>query len=76
MHKIRVIFFAIIGIEYIPYFENIEVILAMISQTTRYAKSIYSAMLIINKDFMEIVRAAMMTLFVYCFVLKCFKFLI
>ena len=73
--KYGIIFFVIIGIEYIPYFENIEVILAMISQTTRYAKSIYSAMLIINKDFMEIVRAAMMTLFVYCFVLKCFKFL-
>lgn len=73
--KYGIIFFAIIGIEYIPYFENIDVILAMISQTTRYAKSIYTALLIINQDVMQIVRAAMITLFGYCFVVQCLKFL-
>ena len=73
--KYGLIFFTIIGIEYIPYFENIDVILAMMSQTTRYAKSIHSALFIINEDVMQVVRISLITLFVYCFMAQCLKFL-
>lgn len=47
----------------------------MMSQTTRYAKSIHSALFIINEDVMQVVRASLITLFIYYFVIQCLKFL-
>ena len=71
-----IIFFSIFGLEYIPYFKNVEVLLSMMPQTARYSKSIYSALSIINWDWVIIVRGIFVTAFIYLFICFCFEFLL
>ena len=64
-----IIFILILGLEYILYFRNFEILIAMFAQTEKYSKSMYSAMLQINPQFMMIVKSIIIILFI-CYYLK------
>lgn len=70
-----VMFFCILIVEYISYFQNIEVILAILPQTAKYSKSIYSAMAIVDSCLMTILRAILSIVFFYYYIVCCLKML-
>jgi len=65
------LFLLIFGLEYILYFENLQVLIAMLVQTTRYSKSIYSALIIRNADINDIVRVVLLFAFFIYYVKFC-----
>lgn len=71
-----IIFIAIFGLEYVIYFKDINILFAMLPQTDRYSKSIYSALSQININLMQIIRGSMITCFIYFVITYCFDFLI
>ena len=70
------IFLVILGLEYIPYFKNIGVLLAMLPQTERYSKSIYVVLAIINPHLMNIVKEIFIVTFLFLYISFCFEFLL
>lgn len=66
----------IFGLEYLPYFKDIKVFFAMVPQGERYCKSIYSALLQIDRGLMVQFRTIIMTSFIYLYVVFCMEFLI
>jgi hypothetical protein len=82
-----VIFLLIFFAEYIMYFRNVEVLTAMMAQTARYCKSIYSglyAMGITNKHLATVTnwnsvriisRNVMLIVFVYMYMILCINLL-
>lgn len=70
------LFVLIFAIEYIPYFEDINVLFAMMPQTERYSCSIYSALYKLNSNLIQQVRVAFLTSFIYLYLLFCLEFLL
>lgn len=71
-----IMFLCIILVEYIPYLQNIEVVLAMLPQTARYSKSIYSAMSVIDGNLMIILRGIFILAFLGYYIICCLKMLL
>lgn len=71
-----IIFIAIFALEYVIYLKDINVIFAMLPQTEKYSKSIYSALLQIDRELMYFIKGCMITIFMYFVIINCFKFLI
>ena len=70
------LFLLIFLAEYIFYFDNIDVMFAMLAQTSRYCKSIYSVLIITNANFMFLIRCALSILFVYLYICLCIQLLL
>lgn len=64
-------FLGIVAVLYIPYFKNLNVILAMLPQGGRYAKSIYGVLLFIDSSFMFWVRSIMIMIFAIFYTIFC-----
>ena len=71
-----IIFILILTIEYIFYFRDANVLIAMMAQTEKYSKSIYSALLGIDTGIMKIVKTSMITIFVFFTIVYNLQFLI
>ena len=71
-----IIFILMFALEYIMYFKDINVIIAMLPQTERYSKSIYSALSQIDLRTMYIVKGSIITIFVYVAISTYIKYLI
>ena len=69
-------FLAVIALLYIPYFKDLNVVLAMLPQGEKYSKSIYSVLLIVKTDFMFWIKGAMIMLFVTFYIMSCLDALI
>ena len=59
-----IIFLVIFLLEYIMYFKDLNVLFAMMAQTERYAKSIYSVIIQKNVDLLIYIRASICMLFI------------
>lgn len=73
--KYGILFILIFCLEYIPYLENANVLTAMLPQLSRYSKSIYSALSIVDVNLMILVRELCIVGFMYVFVIFCLDFL-
>lgn len=71
-----ILFILILTIEYIFYFRDANVLIAMMAQTEKYSKSIYSALLGIDTGIMKIVKTSMITIFVFFTIVYNLQFLI
>ena len=71
-----IIFLAILLLEYIPYFKDYNVFLAMIVQTARYSKSLYLVLRLHNNDLMPYVRTILILVFMYQYVIFCIDLLL
>ena len=70
-----IMFFIIVAIFYIPYFKNINIILAMSPQGERYSKSIYVGLSLLSPSFMLGVRCIMIMLFSVVYIISCLELL-
>ena len=61
--------------EYIIYFRDFSILSAMMVQTTKYAKSIYSSLYVINKDLINIVKKIVYILFFVIYIKFCIDLL-
>ena len=59
-----IIFLVIFLLEYIMYFKDLNVLFAMMAQTERYAKSIYSVIIQKSPDYLVYIRASICMLFI------------
>ena len=57
------LFILIMFLEYIPYLKDANILSAMMPQLSRYSKSIYSALALVNVDAMIILRAVNIMIF-------------
>lgn len=71
-----ILFILILTIEYIFYFRDANVLIAMMAQTEKYSKSIYSALLGIDAGIMKIVKTSMITIFIFFTIVYNLQFLI
>lgn len=70
-----VIFLVIFALEYVPYFNDYQILLAMMVQTVRCSKSIYSVLLQCNAELFYIVRAGALVIFIMYYVIMCINLL-
>ncbi len=63
-----IIFILIVILEYLIYFKDYRIFFAMLVQTSKYSKSIYSAILQINSDLARILQAVMQLIFIMYYV--------
>lgn len=69
------LFILILAMEYIIYFRDFSILSAMMVQTTKYAKSIYSSLYVINKDLINIVKKIVYILFFVIYIKFCIDLL-
>lgn len=70
-----VIFLVIFAFEYILYFNDYQIFLAMMVQTSRYQCSIYSVLLQYNRDLLFIVRGIFIVIFFMYYTVMCINLL-
>lgn len=70
-----IIFLIIFVLEYILYFNDYQIFLAMMVQTSRWACSIYSVLLQYNKELFVIVRAVFIVIFFMYYTVMCIDLL-
>lgn len=70
------IFAVILLLEYIPYFKDYNIFLAMVVQTSRYSKSLYLLLLRYHKDILSYVRTIFILIFIYQYVILCIDLLL
>ena len=70
-----VIFLVIFALEYVLYFNDYQIFLAMMVQTSRYQCSIYSVLLQYNKNLVYIVRAVFIVIFFMYYAVMCINLL-
>lgn len=70
-----VIFLVIFALEYILYFNDYKIFLAMMVQTSRYQCSIYSVLLQYNRDLLFIVRGIFIVIFFMYYTVMCINLL-
>lgn len=73
-----VLFVLIFALEYIPYFEDINVLLAAMPQTERYSGSIYSALygIKLNPNLIRQIKLIFTTAYIYLYLCFCLEFLL
>ena len=69
------IFLIIFALEYVMYFKDYQVIVAMFAQTSKYAKSIYSVILQYNRDWLDAIRAVFLCVFIIYYFVFCINLL-
>lgn len=73
--KYGIFFLLLFALEYLPYVEDFNVFLAMLPQTDRYSKSIYSALTLINWDLMYNIKTIFTCIFIVVYIKYSFDFL-
>ena len=63
-----IIFLFLIILEYAFYFKDFSILLGIITQTSKYSKSIYSAILLKNEELMILLRTIVMCLFLVYYI--------
>lgn len=69
------IFLVIFALEYILYFNDYKIFLAMMVQTSRYSNSIYSVILQYNKEAINLVRTVFIVIFFMYYTVMCINLL-
>lgn len=70
------IFLVALGIEYLPYFRNVDIILAMMAQTSKYSRSIYSVLTTYFQGSLSIIQNTISLLFIAYAIYYCIYFLL
>ena len=70
-----VIFLVIFALEYVLYFNDYQILLAMMVQTSRYQCSIYSVLLQYNKELVSIARAVFIVISFMYYAVMCINLL-
>ena len=71
-----IIFLAIMLLEYMPYYKDYKIFLAMIVQTERFSKSIYFMIIQYIPSIYEYIRAVFILCFLLFYIKMCFNILI
>lgn len=71
-----IFFVLIVGMEYLLYFRDFKILIAVFAQTDKYSKSIYSALIQINETWAKNLKNVVMLIFVISYVTICIKTLI
>jgi len=74
--KYGMLFILIMFLEYIPYLKDANILSAMMPQLSRYSKSIYSALAMVNVTLMDYIKTTSIIVFIYFFISFCLGFLI
>lgn len=70
------LFVFIVGIEYLLYFRDFKIILAVLAQTDKYSKSIYSALIQKNEMWAITLKNIAMVTFIISYITICIKTLV
>lgn len=70
------LFLAILGLEYMLYFRDFKILGAMLVQTDKYSKSIYSAIILVNEKLAVILKKITMLIFTILYIKICFATLV
>ena len=74
--KFGLLFVMFFILEYFLYIKDFQIFSAMLVQTERYAKSIYTVLLQINLDFMLIIKYSLQIIFFACYCKICIDLLV
>lgn len=70
------LFLIVLGVEYLLYFRDFQILRAVLVQTDKYSKSIYSAIWYKNKELAKILKNITMLIFSITYIRLCIKTLI
>lgn len=70
-----IIFLAIVMLEYIFYYKDMSIFTAMMAQTEKKCKSIYSVLFCINKEFSNTLNKIVMAIFIFTYIKFCIDLL-
>lgn len=70
-----IIFLVVVVIEYIFYFNDYQILLAMMVQTSRYAKSIYAVLLQLDSSLFTQIRSFIIMIFIVYYIVFCINLL-